>query len=124
MIICVNLERILAIREQGTVRAAGIMHQHCRGCQRKREAISGAGAYVEVVVSVAGDGEIPHPAVAARGLGASLSDGDLPARSLQRLAFAEMTRLDPLAGGRVPEQVVARGVDDLGPAVGLDLQVI
>jgi hypothetical protein len=89
------------------------------GCQATGD------SHVEVMIVVSWDGEVPHPAVRVGGDGAPVGVGSGgAARGAQRFALAQRCGLDSLAGRRVPEQVVAGGVDDFGAGAGLEgLQV-
>jgi hypothetical protein len=79
--------------------------------------------HIEVVIVVAGDGEVPHPADLVFGGVATVGDSDGAVSGFEVLALPQLARADPLVQWRVPEQVVAGGVDDLGPGAGLDGEV-
>src|SRR5260370_27968046 len=82
----------------------------------------------DVEVVVAGDGEVPHPARAVRGRVAAQDGGGAACRGTEVGALLEGACLDPAAsspaGAWYPEGVVAGGVDDRGPGVGADGQVV
>jgi hypothetical protein len=80
--------------------------------------------HVDVEVVIAGDGQVPHP---AGGIGGSVTaeDADFSAAAgAQEIAGGQGVGVCPAAGGLVPEPVMAGGLDDRGPAVDLDRQVI
>src|SRR5579859_685195 len=81
-------------------------------------------SYVEVVVVVAGDGEVPHPAVVDLGRGSAVGGGLDAVRGLEGFALAEFGGRDPLLRRRIPEQVVAGGVDDCCAAACLYPEVV
>jgi len=81
-----------------------------------------SGDDVEVVVVVAGDSEVPHPAAMVLRSSAAVGDRSPAVSSLEGFAFAEFGGRNPLP--QVPEQVVAGGVDDLGAATGLNGEVV
>jgi hypothetical protein len=74
------------------------------------------GINVEVVVVVARDGEVPHPAISA---GGSAPADHGPTRSARAggaevVSVPQRPGLDPLVLRHVPEQVIAGRVDDRG----------
>src|ERR1700751_2542130 len=77
-------------------------------------------SHVEVVVVVAGDGEVPHPALVVLGGAAAVGDRDDAVTGLEAFALLEFGGLNPLLARRVPEEVVGGGVDVLGAVGGLD----
>jgi hypothetical protein len=81
------------------------------------------GEYVEVVVVVAGDGQVPHPALVVLRGGTAVGDSCRPAGRLEVLALLQLARGTPLVQVRVVEQVAAGGADDPGAVAGLDSQV-
>jgi hypothetical protein len=64
------------------------------------------GEYVEVVVVIAGDGEVPHPAVMVLGGGSAVGGCQRAVRGLEVLARFEVVCRNELVQIRVPEQVV------------------
>jgi hypothetical protein len=76
--------------------------------------------HVEVVVVVAGDGEVPHPPV-MDGRGRSADDySALTVRGFEMLARFEVICRNPaVVQIRNPEQVAAGRVHDLGAVAGL-----
>jgi hypothetical protein len=54
------------------------------------------GEYVEVVVVVAGDGEVPHPPVVVSRHGAAVGDRDSAVEGLEVLALLQLARGPPL----------------------------
>ena len=64
------------------------------------------GVDVEVMVVVAGDGEVPHPAVVVGRGGAAACDGAHAVGGLQVLALLELGGGDLLLEVGVPEEVV------------------
>jgi len=69
---------------------------------------------VEVVVVVAGDGEVPHPAVVLLRGDTAAGGSNGAVGGLEVLALLQFARGSPLLQIRILEQVVAGGVDDLG----------
>lgn len=84
---------------------------------------SGGHLDIEVVIIVAGDGKVPHPAVMSLRGAPAVGGSDRAVRGLEMLARFEVICRDKFVQVRVPEQVVAGGVDDLGPGAGLDGEV-
>jgi hypothetical protein len=80
--------------------------------------------HVEVVVVVAGDGEVPHPAVVGSGDRAADDGGGGAVGGKEMLTLRQFVRCNPLVLIRVVEEVAGGGVDDLGAVGGLDLQVV
>jgi hypothetical protein len=73
------------------------------------------GEYVEVVVVVARDGEVPHPAVMCGRDRPAYDDRGLAVRRLEVHARFEVICQNPaVVRIRVPEQAADGGVDDLG----------
>jgi len=87
-----------------------------------------SGEDVEVVVVVAGDGEVPHPASGDLGDPAPDDGGCASVRGMQVVAVAQGPGLDPApavpACGWDPEEVAAGGINDCGAVVLLDFQVV
>ena len=103
------------------------MNQHCCVASDRivpTVAARFCGEYVEVVVVVAGDGEVPHPPVVVGRNRAAVGHDLLTVGRLEVLALAELGGLDPLPAGRVPEEVAGGGVDDLDAVRGFDVEVI
>ena len=104
-----------------------IVHQYRRSISRNIIRVMtvaldrGASYHVEVVVVVAGDGQVPHPAV-MDGRGRSADDYNaLAVRGLEMIARFEVICRNPaVVRIRVPEPAAAGGVDDLGAAGDLD----
>jgi hypothetical protein len=76
-------------------KAASVVDQDrrtfCFNMVRAVTAISWGGNHVEVVVVVAGDGEVPHPAVVDLRRGAAVGDRDTAVRGRKMLAGLEVT---------------------------------
>lgn len=116
-----RFHRLLAIRIVGVIRVnrtcifrAVVDEDGCRG-----------DVGVEVVVVAAGDGQVPHPAVAvAGGVSADDGGGGAAARAAELVAAVQLVGLDPAVAGEVEEQVAAGGVDDRGLVLGPDFQVV
>jgi hypothetical protein len=85
---------------------------------------TGRGEHVEVVVVVAGDGEVPHPPVVDLRGGAAVGGGDSAVGGLEAFTLRKFIRRNPVVQIRIPEEVAGGGVDDLDAAGGLDAQVI
>jgi len=84
-----------------------------------------AGDHVEVVVVVAGDGQVPHPSVVLLRDGAADHGDGSAVWGLELVAYFEVFCRNPaVVQVWVPEQVVAGGVDDLGAGAGLDGEVV
>ena len=58
------------------------------------------------------------------GGGAAVGGGGAAVGGLEVLALAEFGGLNPLPAGRVPEEVVGGGVDDLDAVGGFDVEVV
>jgi hypothetical protein len=65
----------------------------------RRPHLALCGQDVEVVVTVAGDGQVPHPAVMVGGCTAAVGVGGVAAGGAQRFTLGESGCLDPLAFG-------------------------
>jgi hypothetical protein len=81
--------------------------------------------HVEVVVVVAGDGEVPHPAVMLGRDRPADDDRGLAVRRLEVHARFELFCRNPaVVRIRIPEQVAGGGADDGGAAAGFDGEVV